>query len=216
MWSRSRIIRRVQREHLTYLDASALTDLERLARDRGVEGVIVEAGCALGGSALVMTAAKRREQPLLVFDVFDMIPPPSPRDGSDVHERYAVIASGTSPGIAGDRYYGYEPDLLSKVRSNFDRFGLAPEAHHVSFIRGLYEDTLHIDRPVSLGHVDCDWYDSVVTCLVRLWPHVSPGGRLVIDDYDHWSGCRRAVDDFLHDHDDYTVERRARLHIVKQ
>ena len=77
-------------------------------------------------------------------------------------------------------------------------------------------DTLHPAAPVALAHIDGDWYRSVLTCLERIWPWLIVGGVLVIDDYDSWSGCRCAVNDYFAGRiAEYRFERRARLHIVK-
>ena len=162
-----------------------------------VPGVIVETGCALGGSSIVIAASKAHERRLDVYDVFGQIPPPTGKDGADVHARYNVIASGRSTGIGGDRYYGYEHDLLAKVRANFETLGLSPEEHNVHFTQGLYGDTLHPSGPIAFAHIDCDWYDSVMTCLLRIVPLLAPGGRMVIDDYFSYSGCRAAVWDYF-------------------
>ena len=197
----------------------ALVDLHdrvREAETNGVEGSLIEAGCALGGSAIVMTAAKATDRPLLVYDVFGMIPPPSERDGPDVHARYETIRSGQSAGIGGRAYYGYEENLLERVRGHFVREGYPPEEHRVTFVQGLFQDTLHPDGPVAVAHIDGDWYESVRTCLERIEPHLPVGGVLVIDDYEAWSGCRMAVDEYFADkRDRYTFESRARLHIVR-
>jgi hypothetical protein len=58
---------------------------------------------------------------------------------------------------------------------------------------------MQIDQPVALAHIDGDWYESVMTCLQRIEPHLSEEGILVIDDYDAWSGCRTAVDEYFAD-----------------
>ena len=42
-----------------------------------------------------------------------------------------------------------------------------------------------------------------------------PGGRIVLDDYWAWSGCRRAVDEYFTDRPGYVVERRAKVHVVR-
>jgi asparagine synthase (glutamine-hydrolysing) len=144
-----------------------------------------------------------------------MIPPPGDRDGEDVHRRYEAIASGSSPGVGGELYYGYRDDLLGEVRASFERHGVPVEAHHVELIRGLFEDTVRIDEPVALAHLDGDWYASTMTCLTRIAPRLAVGGRIVIDDYDMWSGCRAAVDEYFTGRPGFRFERRGRLHIVR-
>ena len=84
-------------------------------------------------------------------------------------------------------------------------------------VKGLYSDTLKIDSPVSLAHIDCDWFDSVMTCLERIAPRLVKGGALVIDDYDNWSGCKSAVDLYFNDRKaEFDFVRKSRLHIVKR
>jgi O-methyltransferase len=213
------IIGEVRKRKLTYLPVAALNDLfaaATVAEREKRPGVFVEAGCALGGSAIVLTKAKDPRRPLFVHDVFGMIPPPTDQDGADVHERYKKIKSGHAAGIGGDRYYGYETELMTKVRETFATFGVPVGANAVTLVKGLFQDTLVGDEPVALAHIDGDWYQSVRTCLLRIGPRLHSHGVMVIDDYFHWSGCRKAVDEFLAEHpDEYRTVRRTRLHIEK-
>ncbi len=205
---------------LTYLEESALRDLHAQAarvEAEGIEGIILEAGCALGGSAIVITDAKSPSRPLRLYDVFGLIPSPTERDGRDIHERYHVIRSGKSGGIGGNKYYGYEENLYDLVIQNFLHHGYPIEENCVQLVKGLYQDTLNIDESVALAHIDCDWYESVMTCLERIVPRLSRGGCLVIDDYDAWSGCKDAVNEFFHNKaDDYLFTRKSRVHIVRK
>jgi hypothetical protein len=214
------VISAVRKEALTYLSEDALRDLHeevrRLEREE-IPGVLIEAGCALGGSAIVMAAAKADTRPMFVYDVFGMIPPPSLKDGEDVHARYEVIRSGKSAGIGGATYYGYEDDLERTVTRNFRRLGFPVESNNVHLVKGLFQDTLDVKEEVALTHIDADWYESVMTCLSEITPHVSPGGVLIIDDYEHWSGCRTAVDEYFSDkRDKFEFVWKSRLNIVRR
>jgi hypothetical protein len=216
----SRAIKRVRHEKLTYLDRAALADLcERVTQSErdGRDGIIIEAGCALGGSAVVIAAAKHPSRPFYIYDLFEMIPPPSERDGQDAHDRYALIANHRSDGIGGNEYYGYQQDLFDRVAATFTRLGYPIKDNNIHLVQGLFEDTLLVTEPVVLAHLDCDWYDSVVTCLERIEPHLVQGGTLIIDDYDDWSGCRAAVDDyFAGRHSEFDFVQRSRLQIVRK
>src|SRR6185437_15075429 len=113
-----RLIATVRESKLTYCGRPKLENLARAARAvvaDGVAGDFLEAGVALGGSAIVLAHLKELGRPLYLYDVFGMIPPPGTLDGQDAHERYAVIASGQSQGIRGDQYYGYVEDLQEVV-----------------------------------------------------------------------------------------------------
>ena len=52
-------------------------------------------------------------------------------------------------------------------------------------------------RAIAVLHLDGDWYDSVKVCLEHFYDRVSPGGIIQIDDYGHWQGARKAVDEFM-------------------
>lgn len=215
------VIEEVVARRLTYLSVAALEDLADVVADAeasGLPGSVVEAGTALGGSAVVLGRAKSADRPLLLFDVFGRIPPPSERDGIDVQQRYQVIADGAASGIGGEVYYGYRDDLLGDVQRNLASFGLVSDRDRIRFVPGLYQDTMPVNEPVAIAHVDCDWYESVTTCLEGIEPALVPGGRFIIDDYDAWSGCRAAVDAFLAAPRPrrYRLERRARLHIISE
>jgi len=216
----SGVIRRVGQQHLTYLSQAALGDLAAAVLDveeKGVPGLILEAGCALGGSALVIAAAKSPTRPFNIYDTFEQIPPPTQKDGKDAEERYAQIASGNSAGIGGDVYYGYRKDLLDQVQNSFERFGLSLAMNQVHLVKGLFQDTLCIDQPVAFAHLDCDWYDSVMVCLRQIEPHLSTQGSLVIDDYFNWAGCRKAVDEYFADkRGGYQFIKKSRLLIQRR
>jgi predicted O-methyltransferase YrrM len=215
----SPVARRVRKRRLTYLGYDALADLEHAVRRidaANVPGIIVEAGCGLGGSAVVLGRAKRKQRPLRLYDVFGLIPPPTQVDGEAIQARYETIVRGESAGIGTDRYYGYEEDLLQKVTSTLRSFDLDLERDRIVLIRGLFQDTMEIDEPVALAHIDADWYESVRTCLELIAPQLSSGGIMVIDDYEHWAGCRKAVDEYFADkRNEYSFQRRSRLHIVR-
>jgi hypothetical protein len=77
------------------------------------------------------------------------------------------------------------------------RAGVDPEVENIRFVKGLYEDTLHVTEPIAFAHIDCDWYDSVMLCIDRLADRMSSNGIMLFDDYHSFEGCKRAVDEWL-------------------
>ena len=194
------LISRIRSRNLTYLSESKLVRLSDTCREieaLRIPGMFLEAGCALGGSVILIASLKNAKRPLHVYDVFGMIPAPTKDDTPDVHARYRTIADGQSKGLGDDRYYGYMEDLFSVVHANLVSFGIDCDRQSVAFIKGLVQDTMTINQPVAFAHVDVDWYDPVITCLKRIFPHLVPGGSVILDDYHDWGGCRKATDEFL-------------------
>lgn len=205
LWpSISRRARKIKSEGLTYLSVTKIArverELKRIRKSR-VSGQYLEFGVALGGSAILIAhAAVKAEQRFVGFDVFGMIPPPkSPKDDQRSRERYAVIQSGQSCGIAGARYYGYIPDLLNRVVENFERHNVNVDDDRVTLVQGLFEDTwpLQPKCPIAFVHIDCDWYDPVRYCLEAVATQLQRGGSIILDDYHDYGGCRAATDEFL-------------------
>lgn len=115
------LIAGLREKRLTYVGSTKLRNLAWAAFDvgqRGVKGDFVEAGVALGGSAILLGHLKPPSANLCLFDVFSLIPPPGEQDGVDAHERFDVISSGKAEGLGGNRYYGCVDDLQEAVRSN--------------------------------------------------------------------------------------------------
>ncbi len=194
------LISRIQSQRLTYLSDARLASIARTClaiEEARLPGAFVEAGCALGGSSILIASIKAPERPLLVYDVFDTIPPPTEEDPQDVHDRYRTIAEGKSRGIDGDTYYGYMKDLYAVVCGSFRDFEIDCDKRRVSLIKGLVQDTMKVDCPVAFAHIDVDWYDPVMTCLQRLLPNLVVGGSVILDDYHDWGGCRKAADEHL-------------------
>ena len=211
-------IGRARAEHLTYLKPNHLRDLAAIVQElerKQVPGLVIEAGTARGGSAIVMAAAKAPARPMKVYDVFGMIPPPGEQDGADVHRRYAEIAGGGAKGVGGDTYYGYRDDLYGEVTESFARLGVPVDENNVELIQGLFEDTIQLDEPVAFAHLDGDWYESTMTCLTRIAPLLVPGGRIVLDDYNAWSGCRTAVDEYFADRAGFRLRPGAKMHVIR-
>ena len=125
-------------DHLTYLERPALHDVAetvmQIDRDK-IPGIIIENGCALGGSSIVISKHKQAARPFFVYDVFGLIPSPGEKDTPDVHDRYKEIVEGKSKGIGGDVYYGYQDDLLQKVKENFRSNGVDVQSSNVHFVQ---------------------------------------------------------------------------------
>jgi asparagine synthase (glutamine-hydrolysing) len=202
------LIREIHDRKLTYVDPGKLRRCAmalELVRRADVPGCFLEAGVALGGTAILIGKLRPRGRVLKLYDVFGMIPPPGPEDEQDAHRRYEVISSGRSNGIGGELYYGYRSDLMSQVVDNLKSFGLDPEKEPIELVPGKFEDALHLSEPVAFAHIDCDWYQSVTTCIDRIFPRLSLGGVMVFDDYSSYSGCRKAVDRFIDKRGDIDV-----------
>lgn len=196
-------------ETIAYLRSNALTYCGRAGKlevvheaakrveDAKVPGIMLEAGVAMGGSAIVIAKTKAPGRELRLFDVFEMLPPPAANDDAKSHEVYKNFLAGNVSGAVDRNYVEHATDLLTFTRENMKRTGVDPEGLNIRFVKGLYEDTLHVDEPIAFAHIDCDWYDSVKVCIDRLADHVSVGGIMLFDDYNSFQGCRKAVDEWL-------------------
>jgi len=72
-------------------------------------------------------------------------------------------------------------------------------AAKMAFVKGKVEDTIPASAPrqIALLRLDTDWFESTYHELVHLYPRLSPGGILIVDDYGYWQGARKAVDRYV-------------------
>jgi predicted O-methyltransferase YrrM len=151
----------------------------------GISGVVVECGVAAGGSAALMGSWLTHHAPgrrLVLFDTFAGLPSPTV-DDPDYDK--AVEWTGACRGT------------VDEVTELFQRHGI--DMTRVTFVEGLFQDTIPAKAPdqIAVAHLDGDWYASTKHCLEHLWPRISVGGRVQLDDYGFWQGCRKATDEFL-------------------
>lgn len=195
-----KLINRIREKKLTYLSNRKLANLAttcHFIEDSDFPGIFLEAGCALGGYSILIASLKKQERPLFVYDVFEMIPPPTEEDTKDVHDRYKDIVEGKSHGLGGNKYYGYEENLYDIVQSNLRDFEVDCKKQNVSLVKGIVQKTMEINQPVAFAHIDVDWYEPVMTCLERIFPNLVVGGSIILDDYYDWGGCRKATNEYL-------------------
>jgi O-methyltransferase len=184
-----------------------LTSIERIAAlcasiryvvDAAIPGAIVECGVWRGGSmmaaARTLVAAGDTSRQLYLYDTFTTMPMPEDRD-VDVW------------GVPAARHYeGPESDLLNpgyaylpqeRVEALMRDTGYPPE--QLRFVRGLVEETIPATMPdrIALLRLDTDWYASTAHELAHLFPLISEGGVLIVDDYGHFRGARDAIDEYL-------------------
>jgi O-methyltransferase len=156
----------------------------------GVGGDLIEAGTWRGGAAILMRGVLEAhgdtERRVCVADSFQGLPEPDA-------ERY--------PADAPDLNYTAEELAipLDEVRANFERYGLLDD--RVEFLQGWFRDTLPglADRTWAVVRLDGDLYESTMDGLVNLYPQLSPGGFLIVDDFG-WENCRQAVEDYRAEH----------------
>jgi len=87
---------------------------------------------------------------------------------------------------------------LEEVKQNFEEFNLLDS--NILFCKGDVRETLlnqELPGTIALLRLDTDFYDSTLVEMQRLWPLLAPGGILILDDYGHWDGARKAVDEYF-------------------
>ena len=206
----SQLARQVRQGSLTYLSDRKIYNLETCLKEvekKSVPGFFIEAGIALGGSAIIIASLMENKRIFHGYDVFEMIPPPTEEDDNKSQARYEVIKSGNSKGIGNNPYYGYIDDLYLKVTNNFKTFGLEVDSKKIFLHKGLFQDTMTFEgqERVAFAHIDCDWYQPVKFCLETIYQFLSPQGYIVLDDYHDYGGCKKAVHEFLATRSDMTV-----------
>lgn len=198
-------VEQVLSSKLSYLSQEKLQNIQDQVRQvqfNNVPGLFIEYGVALGGSSIFIASHLKRNRQFVGYDLFGTIPPPGPNDDEKSHKRYEVIHGGKSRGIGGDKYYGYEENLLEKVKASFMQHGFPVNDKQVKLVKGLFENTVKhpCGTEIAFAHIDCDWYDPVKLCLEQTAPYLQKGGVIMLDDYNDYGGCKRATDEFLSHH----------------
>jgi O-methyltransferase len=158
---------------------------------RGVQGDLIETGVWRGGAVIFMRAILKahaaKDRIVWVADSFEGLPPPDPQQ---------------FPLDIGDRHHSHKELAVSleQVKANFARYGLLDD--QVGFLKGWFRDTLPNApiRQLAVLRLDGDMYESTMEALINLYPRLSVGGYVIVDDYGNIPGCRQAVEDYRQRH----------------
>lgn len=163
-----------------------------------VEGVIIECGVWKGGSMMAILRTLKnlgvQDRDAYLYDTFEGMSEPTEEDNSIRGESALNAYKEQKEGWDKIIYYS----SLEEVKKNIGSIGYDEERLH--YVKGKVEDTITKDNvpdKIALLRLDTDWYESTKHELEFLFPKLVSGGILIIDDYGHWEGCKKAVDEYL-------------------
>jgi O-methyltransferase len=153
-----------------------------------VPGDVIECGVCNGGTAAVLArfaSHSRLNRNVWLLDSFQGMPEITPEDGIGVSNDPAEAHVGKEVG---------DPERVNDVLRS-----IGADLNRVRILPGWFQDTFPsvTAKEIAILNIDADWYESVKLCLNTFYDRVVPGGFVSLDDYGHWPGCRRAVDEFF-------------------
>lgn len=190
------------------IQAFTLTSLERVAALRqaveyiishNIPGDIVECGVWKGGSmmavAKTLIANNCADRKLYLFDTFSGMTPPTELDKDLRGADASALLEATHETKSVANVWGIAS--LELVKNSMQSTGY--QSDNIIYVQGKVEETIPESAPdtIALLRLDTDWYESTYHELVHLFPRLSVGGILLIDDYGHWQGAKRAVDQYM-------------------
>lgn len=163
-----------------------------------IEGDFVECGVWRGGSSLLILKTLQKfnitNRKIWLFDTFEGMSEPTAED-SDFNNKHASIHLKEEKKEDGIVWaYATLEDVKKTISSaNYP-------SHLINYIKGKVEDTIpnntFFDK-CALLRLDTDWYESTKIELQHYYPKLSKNGVMIIDDYGHWQGCKKAVDEYF-------------------
>jgi len=155
---------------------------KRIEKEK-VPGDVIECGVCNGGTAALLARFATRSQlarTMWLLDSFQGMPVTTAEDGD-----------------AAKAHIGKEVGDIGRVKRALERAG--GDMSRVRIVPGWFRGTFQsVSAPqIALLNIDADWYESVKLCLETFYDRVATGGFVSFDDYGHWPGCRRAVDEFF-------------------
>jgi len=157
--------------------------LAQRVEEEKIPGDVVECGVCNGGTAAILARFATRSglnRTTWLLDSFQGMPETTCEDGDA-----AKAHIGKEVG---------DPARVNKVLRD-----VGANMSRVRIIPGWFQDTFPSvsASQIALLNIDADWYESVKLCLETFYDRVVPGGFISFDDYGHWPGCRKAVDEFF-------------------
>jgi hypothetical protein len=168
----------------------------------GIEGDFVECGVWRGGCSMMVALVFQKygvtDRKIYMYDTFEGMPPPTDQD-LDFNQSSAkgYLEKKMNKDVNFKWCFADVDDVTRNI--NLTNYPL----DNFILIQGKVEDTLNENLPknkLAILRLDTDWYESTKTELVHLYPNITNRGVIIIDDYGHWQGARKAVDEYIQQH----------------
>lgn len=178
----------------------ALLDSVKYIANNHIDGDFVECGVWKGGSCMIMAKELIKQNDLnrtiWLYDTFEGMTQPTSADVEiETGIKGKALLSNVEKTTEKYNMWAYAP--IEEVRNNMLKTNYPID--NIKYIKGKVEDTLKSSVPnkIALLRLDTDWYESTKVELEVLYPLITKGGILIIDDYGHFEGAKRAVDDYF-------------------
>jgi hypothetical protein len=168
-----------------------LSQAVKYIKNSNLKGDFVECGVWRGGNIILfqkLNLLYDLKRQIYAFDTFSGMSKPTQFDMS-----YNILA---------EEYLKMGPDLCySSYEEFFKNVSKETTFENIKVIKGKVEDTLleemNLPENISILRLDTDWYESTKIELEILYKRLVKGGILILDDYGHWTGAKKAVDEYF-------------------
>ena len=181
---------------------SLLQSIKHVIRNN-VEGSFVECGIFRGGNIILMSKLLEEhkvEKNIFAYDTFEGMPLPGKDDldlrGNSSIDKFLELKNSEKEGSQ----WCY--CNIKDVKNNIKKFNIN-YLKNINFIKGRVEETLldikNLPKKISLLRLDTDFYSSTKIELNILFPLLEKNGILIVDDYGHFKGAKKSVDEFFNE-----------------
>ena len=167
--------------------------------ENDIPGDFVECGVWRGGSSLMVAQVLHHhrvtDRHLYLYDTFEGMSEPTQED-LDFRGQKATVLLEAKKDEKETSVWCLANLADVKATMSTSEFPAA----NIHYIQGKVEATIPATLPaglIALLRLDTDWYASTKHELTHLYPRLSERGVLIVDDYGHWEGCRKAVDEYF-------------------
>jgi hypothetical protein len=164
-----------------------------------IKGDFVECGVWKGGNLILLQNLIEKyaiyNKKIYAYDTFMGMSKFSKSDYTDNFVHASDVLKADKKTLCYSSLEDFKNNFYSNTKFN----------KNLTIIKGEVEKTLrekkNVPKKISILRLDTDYYSSTKIELEILWPRLSKGGILIIDDYGYWRGCKKAVDEFFYKKD---------------
>ena len=161
-----------------------------------IPGDFVECGVWRGGSAMLIAYTLKNlgitNRKIYLYDTYEGMSSPTKEDRTPYKNDIALEMKNSKK---NDKKWLFSS--LDAVKRNMLSTGYPSQ--NIIFVKGKIEETIPktIPKKISLLRLDTDWYESTKHELKNLYPLLVKKGIMIVDDYGHWTGSKKAVDEYF-------------------